>query len=122
VVAGYPGPNLTRATEHMLGVLAAAGFPVREAEQALTAVTSYVTGMAMSEAAWANWLERHGQDRLEWADDALRAAEQATEGHPHLREVMTTYEGIDPQKSLDDDFDYGLDRVLDGLQGRLDAL
>jgi AcrR family transcriptional regulator len=122
MVAGYPGPNLTRSTEHMLGVLEVAGFPVREAERALTTVSSYVTGVAMSEAAWRNWLARHGQSQLEWADENLRAAEQATEGHPRLREVVTGYEGVDPQQSLDDDFDYGLARVLDGLQGRLDAL
>ncbi len=120
LVAAYLGPNLTRASERMIGLLEAAGFPLAEAEQALTAVSAYVTGAAMSEAAWHNWLARHGQTQQDWLDDALRAAEEATEEYPRLRAVVTAYEGKDPQTAMDDDFAYGLERVLDGLQARLD--
>jgi hypothetical protein len=34
---------------------------------------------------------------------------------------VTGYGGRDPQKAQDEDFEYGLERVLDGLQARLDA-
>ncbi len=120
LAAAYLGPNLTQATERMLGVFEAAGFDLPEAERALNTVTSYVTGVSMGEAAWNNWLARHGQTQQEWLDGALRVAEEATEGYERLRTVVAGYEGKDPQKAMDEDFDYGLERVLDGLQTRLD--
>jgi AcrR family transcriptional regulator len=122
LVAAYLGPNSTRATEHMLAVFEAAGFELAEAERALNAVSAYVIGSAMGEAAFHNWLTRHGQTQQDWVDEALRIAEDTTEGHDRLRAVVATYAGKDPQQAMDEDFDYGLDRILDGLQSRLDAL
>jgi hypothetical protein len=57
----------------------------------------------------------------EWIDDALRVAEEATEGLERLRAVVTSYESRDPEKVSNEDFEYGLERVLDGLQVRLDG-
>jgi len=122
VAAGYPGPNMVRVSEHMIGRLAAAGFPLPETERALTTVSTYVTGVAMAEASWHRWLARHGQSQQEWAADAMRVMQEVTDGHQWLQAALTAYEGKDPQTAMDDDFDYGLDRVLDGLQVRLDAL
>jgi AcrR family transcriptional regulator len=119
--AAYLGPNVTQATERMLGLFEAAGFPLSEAERALNTVTAYVTGVAMGEAAWLNWLARHGQTQQEWIDGALRVAEEATEDYERLRKVVADYEGKDPQKAMDEDFEYGLETVLDGLQARLDV-
>jgi hypothetical protein len=51
----------------------------------------------------------------------MRAADDVTEGHERLRTVTTGYAGQDPQQAMDEDFEYGLERVLDGLQARLDA-
>jgi AcrR family transcriptional regulator len=115
------GPNSLRLSERLIGVLQGAGFELREAERALTAVTAYVTGIAMVEAAFANWLARHGQSVKDWLDESQQVAQQATENHPRLRELLAGYQGIDVQKTMDDDFDYGLECVLDGVQARLDA-
>jgi AcrR family transcriptional regulator len=120
LVAAYLGPNLTRGTEQMLGLFEAAGFELAEAERALNTLSAYVLGMAISEAAWHSWLARHGQTPEDWAADAMRVADEATEGYERLRQVVALYEGADPLKAVDEDFDYGLDRVLDGLQARLD--
>jgi len=121
LVAAYVGPNLTEATERMLAVFEAAGFELAEAERALNTVAAYVTGVAMGEAAWHNWLARHGQTPTGWIEAGMRVAKEATEDYERLRTVIAGYEGKDPLKVMDDDFDYGLDRVLDGLQARLDA-
>jgi AcrR family transcriptional regulator len=121
LVAAHPGPNLRAASERMLAVFEAGGFALPEAERALGTISSYVLGQALSEAAWHNWLERHGQTQQEWAEEAMRAATEITEEHERLRAVVASYEGKDPQKALDEDFDYGLDRILDGLRARLDA-
>ena len=121
LVAAYLGPNLTEATERLLGLFEAAGFPLPEAERALNTVSAYVTGVAIGEAAWHNWLARHGQTQQEWIDAAMHIAEEATEDYRRLRTVVAGYKGKDPQQAMDEDFDYGLERVLDGLQARLDA-
>ena len=122
LVAAHLGPNLTEGTERMLAVFEAAGFALPEAERALNTVSAYVIGSAMGEAAFRNWLTRHGQTQQEWMDESMRVAEEATEGYDRLRAVVATYEGKDPQQAMDDDFDYGLDRILDGLRSRLDGL
>jgi hypothetical protein len=42
-------------------------------------------------------------------------------GLERLRAIVTNYEGTDPEKVVNDDFESGLERVLDGLQARLDG-
>jgi len=80
-----------------------------------------VAGIALSEAALHGLLARHGQSPQDWLDEVTRAADDVTEGHERLRTVTTGYAGQDPQQAMDEDFEYGLERVLDGLQARLDA-
>jgi AcrR family transcriptional regulator len=121
VVAAVPGPNLKDATERMLAVFEAAGFPLPEAERALNTVSAYVAGIALSEAALHGLLARQGQSPQEWLDEQMRASDDVTEGHERLRTVTTAYAGQDPQQAMDGDFEYGLERVVDGLQARLDA-
>jgi AcrR family transcriptional regulator len=121
VVAAHLGPNLTRVTERLLALFETAGFPLREADRAASAVSSYVLGVSVSEAAWRNRLARRGQTAEDWIDEGMRVAEGAMEDNPRLREVVTSIESEDAQASLDEDFDYGLERMLDGLQARLDA-
>lgn len=89
------GPNLTRATDRMLALLRTGGFPADEAELAMRAVVSYVVGATTGEAAHLSRLARSGRSEHEWR------------------------EGRDPQKAREENFDYGLQRVLDGLETRL---
>lgn len=121
LAAVHMGPNATRLSERLIGLFQNAGFELREAERALNTVSAYVIGSAMAEAAFRNWLARHGQSEQDWLAESQRVAQQATENYPRLRELVDSYEGVDVQKSLDEDFDYGLDCILDGLQARLDS-
>jgi AcrR family transcriptional regulator len=121
VGATFFGPNLAQATERMLAVFEDAGFERGEAERALNTMNSYVFGVAIAEAAWHTWLRRHGETAREWMDDALRMAEGATDGLDRLRALVTRYEGREPEETSNEDFEYGLERVLDGLQARLDG-
>jgi AcrR family transcriptional regulator len=121
LVAAVPGPNLSDAMERMLGVFETAGFPLGEADRALSTVSAYVAGIGLSEAALHGLLARQGQSPQDWLDEQMRAADDVTEGHERLRSVTTGYAGQDPQQAMDEDFEYGLDRLLDGLQARLDA-
>ena len=121
LAATFLGPNATRLGERLIGLFQRAGFELRGAERALTTLSSYVTGIAMTEAALRNWLVRHGQSEQEWLVETRSGRpEQATENYPRLRELVAGYEGVDVQKAMDEDFAFGLDCVLDGLQARLD--
>ena len=122
VGATFFGPNLAKATERMFALFEGAGFDLPEAERALNTLNSYVFGVAMGEAAWHNWLVRQGKSPREWLDESRRMVDTAaTEGLERLRAIVTNYEGTDPQKVVNEDFEYGLERVLDGLQTRLDG-
>ncbi|MFI7318018.1 hypothetical protein [Streptomyces venezuelae] len=88
-----------------------AGFPEAETELARSTVISYVingVGMAASEAAYLSLIARSGRTEREFAD-SLRA-DGTSDAPPG-----------DPEQVREETFDYGLQRVLDGLQARLDS-
>ncbi|QEV19169.1 TetR/AcrR family transcriptional regulator [Streptomyces alboniger] len=107
------GPNVTRMSERMAAVYGAAGFPAEETEQALSTVISYVIGMATSEAAYLSLIARSGRTEREFAA-SLRGSEQGSGEREPGDE--------DPARAREETFDYGLQRVLDGLGVRLTAI
>ncbi|MFD8419827.1 TetR/AcrR family transcriptional regulator [Streptomyces sp. NPDC059466] len=115
----YLGPNAMRLAEGMLALFTRAGLPATEADQAASTLVAYVTGMATSEAAYLNVLARSGQTEQDWVNNVWPTAEQAAESYPHLRDGYAEQRGKDPRTSRDTNFQYGLDRVLDGLETRI---
>jgi hypothetical protein len=113
---------MSRFSERLLAVFQRAGFEVREADRALSTVMSYVTGVAVAEAAFYTWLARQGTTEQEWLEETNRLADEATGDYPRLRELTGAYRGADVRASMDEDFEYGLARVLDGLQARLEQV
>ena len=114
-------PNLVRITERMLVVLEGAGFGLREAETTLSTVSSFVLGIALSEAVWRTSAV-DGPEAEAAAAEAQRLAVTATEDAPRLRALFAEYEQLDVDRTTVEDFEYGLARVLDGIQLRLDAI
>ncbi|MGW6526915.1 TetR/AcrR family transcriptional regulator [Streptomyces venezuelae] len=100
------GPNVTKMSERMAAVYRTAGFPAAETELALSTVISYVIGMATSEAAYLSLIARSGTTEREFAE-RLKG-----DGGSDAR-------ADDPGQVREETFDYGLQRVLDGLQARL---
>ncbi len=115
----YLGPNVMRLNERMLDMLHKAGFDPEEANFAISAVISYVIGIGISEGAYLSMIARSGKTEQEWADELRPAVAQAIEDHPLLRDELNRYEGRSPQEDRDLNFDYGLQRMLDGLAVRL---
>ncbi|MEU6995831.1 TetR/AcrR family transcriptional regulator [Streptomyces sp. NPDC046465] len=105
------GPNVTKMSERMAAVYRTAGFPADETELALSTVLSYVIGMATSEAAYLSLIARSGRSEREFTE-SLRAEGEGGERGAHAG---------DPEGERESTFDYGLQRVLDGLQVRLGA-
>ncbi|EKX68829.1 TetR/AcrR family transcriptional regulator [Streptomyces ipomoeae] len=115
----YLGPNWMRVSEAMLKLLTTAGFPASEADRAVATLVAYVTGMATSEAAWLTVLARSGQDEQSVVERLWPAAEEAAQDYPLLREGYAEQRGTDPRAAREEGFQYGLERVLDGLETRL---
>jgi AcrR family transcriptional regulator len=119
LVSAYLGPNVTRMTEQVLALFEAAGFELRDAERAMSTLSSYVIGIATGEAAWHNWLARQGQTEQDWIEASKRVAERTTAGYERMQKVLAQYEGVDVRKAMDEDFEFGLDVLLAGLEARL---
>ncbi|MER0443799.1 TetR/AcrR family transcriptional regulator [Streptomyces sp. Edi4] len=119
VGVAYLGPNLMRLTDRMIATFQTAGFPLAESDHAVRALFAYVTGTAISEAAWLTMLARSGQTEQEWTERLWPAAEEAAQAYPRLREGYAEQRGKDPKAIRDQNFAYGLDRFLDGLEVRL---
>lgn len=114
----YLGPNVVRLTDRMLAVFEAAGFAPGEADLAISAVMAYVIGISISEGAWLTSLARSGLTEAQWIERLKPAVEQATRDYPRLRDAAPE-PGHDPRRARDENFQYGLDRMLDGLRSRL---
>ncbi|HEV7975992.1 TetR/AcrR family transcriptional regulator [Amycolatopsis sp.] len=117
----YLGPNVMRMSDRMLALFESAGFALDEADQAMSAVIAYVVGVATSEAAYLSMIARSGKDEREWMEGLSSTVEQAVREYPRLKDGHASHVGKDPAKVREENFVYGLDRVLDGLEARLSA-
>jgi AcrR family transcriptional regulator len=113
----YLGPNVLGLNEELLALFEWGGFDAAEAELALSAVMSYVIGISINEAAWLSAIARSGLTEDQWIEGLRPAIERATENHPHLK-VSADQHHRDPRQGREDNFRYGLDRMLDGLEPR----
>ncbi|MCX5384337.1 TetR/AcrR family transcriptional regulator [Streptomyces sp. NBC_00083] len=113
------GPNLMGLSDRMIATFESAGFPLGESDHAVRALFAYVTGTAVSEAAWLTMLARSGQSEQEWVTRLWPAAEQAAQAYPRLQKGYADQRGKDPGTIRDENFRYGLERFLDGLEARL---
>jgi AcrR family transcriptional regulator len=108
----HPGPATLRHHNAVIGTLRGAGFSVEKTAHAFALIDSYVFGFALSEAA----LPIHGPETV------TEVAEQMMKGFdptkfPHLVEFSVEHV-LKPGYDFGDEFDYGLDLILDGLEGR----
>ena len=108
-----PGPATLAHHDAVLGVLRSGGFPVRLAAHAFAAIDSFLYGFVLQEVA----LPFEGDDELAAMADDLR--DDAFASHfPHLDEMMTEV-ALQPGYDFGDEFDFGLDLVLDGIERAL---
>ena len=111
-----PGPATLRHHNAFIATLRAAGFSVELTAHAFALIDSYVFGFALSE----NALPIHGPDSV--ADTAASMMEQFfdAEAYPALLE-FTMEHIMRPDYDFGEEFEYGLDLVLDGLARSLAA-
>lgn len=106
-----PGPATLRHHDEVLGVLRGAGFSIPMAAHAISLIDSYLYGFAMQELT----LPLKTSEQTEEVASAI--LEQMGDAFPHLAE-MTVKHVLQPGYAHADEFDYGLDLILDGLEAR----
>ena len=104
-----PGPATLRHHDAVIATLRAAGFSRAMTAHAYAMIDSYTYGFALQEAA----LPFEGPETV--ADVAEPIMEHFTAGdYPHLVEMATEYY-FQPGYDFGDEFDFGLNLILDAL-------
>ena len=105
-----PGPATLRHHDAVLGTLRTAGFSVEMAAHAFALLDSYIYGFALEEASLP----------FETAEETQEVAEQilgelSPGEYPHLTELAVEHV-LRPGYSFADEFEFGLDLILGGLE------
>ncbi|MDP9907153.1 TetR/AcrR family transcriptional regulator [Arthrobacter bambusae] len=104
-----PGEANLRHHEASLATLRAAGFSVQMTAHAYALLDSYIYGFALQEAA----LPFDGRDTA--AEITAPIVERFSTGqYPHMMEIATEHV-LKPGYDFGDEFDFGLNLILDGL-------
>ena len=104
-----PIPGVLADHDAVLGCLRGDGFTVALAAQAFSVVDSYVHGFAMAEASLPF---DTGAEAAELASEMM---EGLAEAYPHLAELVTEHV-MAPGYDYGDEFERGLELILDGLE------
>ncbi|MCU1571981.1 MAG: Transcriptional regulator, TetR family [Micrococcaceae bacterium] len=104
-----PGPFTLRHHEATLATLRSAGFSVQMTAHAYALLDSYIYGAALQEAA----LPFHGPDATKGVTSSI--VQLFSDGqYPRLVEIATEHV-LKPGYDFGDEFDFGLNVILDGL-------
>jgi len=109
-----PGPATLRHHDSVLGSLRNAGFTLVMAAHAISVIDGYVCGFALQQ------INIPLQSREQVAEVGEGILRQLGEQYPHLAEMITDH-AMKPGYDYADEFEFGLDLILDGL-GRLRPL
>jgi AcrR family transcriptional regulator len=111
-----PGPATLRHHDAVIGTLRAAGFSVALTAHAFSALDSYIYGFALQEATLPL-----GDTEEETAEVAqMMMAQVPADEYPHLTE-FTLEHILQPGYDYGDEFGFGLDLILDGLEKASEA-
>ncbi len=104
-----PGPATLRHHDEVLGSLRQAGFSIEMAAHAYSILDSYVYGFTLNEQS----LPLDGADQVaEVGSSILR--ELPADTYPYLAEFIVEH-AVKPGYNYGDEFGFGLDLILDGL-------
>ncbi len=108
-----PGPSVTAHHNAVLGSLRSGGFSIPLSAHAYALIDSYVYGFTLQEAS----LPFRSPDELDEVMNNFDLEAMATD-LPHLAELAQEHV-LQPGYSFSDEFDFGLDLILDALEQRL---
>jgi AcrR family transcriptional regulator len=105
-----PGSATLRHHDAVIGTLRAAGFPIALVAHAFSALDSYIYGFALQQRALPF---ETGEQTAELAQSIM--ASFPADEYPHLVE-LTVHHVLRPGYDYGDEFGFGLDLLLDGLE------
>jgi AcrR family transcriptional regulator len=106
-----PGPATLRHHDAVIGALLAGGFSIPMTAHAFSLLDSYIYGFALQEATLPM-----GDTEDETADVAkMMMAEMPAGEYPHLTQ-FTAEHVLQPGYDYGQEFEFGLDLILDGLE------
>ena len=108
-----PGPATLRHHDAVIGTLRAAGFSIPLVAHAFSAIDSYVYGFALQQRSLPF---ETGEETAELAQSIM--ASFPADEYPHLVE-LTVQHVLQPGYDYGDEFEFGLDLILDGLERAL---
>jgi len=108
-----PGPATLRHHDTVLGILRGAGFSIELAAHAYSALDSYIYGFALQEPSLPF---DNGEDTAKVAQAIM--SRFATGEFPHLTEIAVEYV-MQPGYDYGNEFAFGLELILDGLERAL---
>jgi AcrR family transcriptional regulator len=117
------GPGKARYDDRSIAVYEAAGFTGARADQAATALLTFVLGNALGPAAAATFtrkLSRGGPNAEERMRESMARAREIATHFPRLRVRLNTA-AADYTASPENSFEFGLRALLDGLEAQLSA-
>jgi AcrR family transcriptional regulator len=109
-----PGPATLRHHNAVIGSLRAAGFSIAMTAHAFSSLDSYIYGFALQEATLP--LGDTEEETVEVAQ--MMMAQVPADEYPHLTE-FTTEHILQPGYDYGNEFEFGLDLILDGLEIRV---
>ena len=105
-----PGPATLRHHDAVIGALREAGFSVAMAAHAFSALNSYIYGFALQQI---NLPFETSEEVAELAENIF--GRFSANEYPHLTE-LTVQHVLQPGYAYADEFEFGLDLILDGLE------
>jgi hypothetical protein len=105
-----PGPATLQHHDAVLGCLRGAGFSIALAAHAYSVLDSYIYGFALEQAS----LPFETSEQAGEVADSIRR-QFPVDTYPHLMEMAVKHV-LQPGYDYADEFEFGLDLILDGLE------
>lgn len=113
------GPNAMSLGARGIVLFGAAGFSGRDVDYAMGSVMAYVLGSASAEVAVLTTVRKAGQSIEDWATEVLEQARAHTGDQPEMEESLRRRTGRDIAAMHNENFAFGLDALLDGLETKV---
>jgi hypothetical protein len=105
-----PGPATLRYYDAVLGSLRGGGFSVELAAHAFSALDAYIYGFGLQEMS----LPFEGEEEVKEVAEALLEG-FPVDIYPNLYEMIVDH-ALQPGYNYSDEFEFGLDLILDGFE------
>ena len=105
-----PGPATLRHHDSVIGTLREAGFTIEMAAHAFSVIDSYIYGFAQQQQ---NLTYNTSEEAAQVAESILQQI--PADEYPHLAEMITEH-AIKPGYDYADEFEFGLELILNGLE------